>query len=376
MSSSWGNHLKLSIFGESHGDIVGGTLHDFPAGIYVDLDKIKLGLKLRQGSNNFTTAKKVEDRPTIISGIQNGYTTGAPITVIFSNPDANLNDFKKEVPRPSHADYVADIRYKGYADMNGGGHFSGRLTLPIVFFGMLCSSYLSSQGIDVVSHIKCIGEVYDDKFGEEFPKELIERLNSAPLATISPEARKRMVSLLMSISATGDSIGGAIETAVVGLPAGYGSPIFDNLESRLASMIFSIPAVKCVGFGYGAHFAHARGSAVADAFVLKDNGTIGTDTNFNGGLNGGISNGMPIIITTAFKPTPSIRQTQKTLNFETNKIVDWEVKRDHIECIAPRGNIIITSAVALVVMDAFLEGNGYMAIEPTLVSEAKKAEKN
>ncbi len=359
MSSVWGNNLKLSVFGEAHGQMIGGTLHNFPAGVTVNLDRIKLGLKLRQGSNNFTAARKEEDRPMIISGVTGGVTNGSPITVIFANKDCDVVDFKKEIPRPSHADYVAEVRYNGFADMNGGGHFSGRLTLPLVFFGMLCADYLEQKGVTVASHIKCIGEIYDEKFGSDYSAELMDRLNSSPLATISSEVRKKMVSLLMSIAAVGDSIGGAVETAVVGLEAGYGSPLFDNLESRIASILFAVPAVKSVSFGYGAKFAHARGSEVADAFVANVDGAAQTDHNYNGGLNGGISNGMPIIISTSFKPTPSIKQPQQTLNFETNKIVNLEVKGEHVACIAPRGNIVVTSAVAIAVLDAYIEGNGY-----------------
>lgn len=359
MSSVWGKNLKLSIFGEAHGQMIGGTLHDFPAGVTVNLDRIKLGLKLRQGSNNFTAARKEEDRPMIISGVTGGVTNGSPITVLFANKDVDVIDYKKEIPRPSHADYVAGVRYKGYADMNGGGHFSGRVTLPLVFFGMLCADYLEQQGVRIASHIKCIGEIYDEKFGSDYSEELMTRLNSSPLATISTDARKKMVSLLMSIAATGDSIGGAVETAVVGLGAGYGSPILENLESRIASILFAVPAVKSVSFGYGAKFAHARGSEVADSFVSNVDGVVTTDNNFNGGLNGGVSNGMPILISTSFKPTPSIKQPQQTLNFETNKVVNLEVKGDHVACIAPRGNIVITSAVAVAIMDAYLEGNGY-----------------
>ena len=361
MSSVWGSNLKLSLFGEAHGQMVGGTLHNFPAGVVVNLDRIKLGLKLRQGSNNFTAARKDEDRPTIISGVTNGITNGAPITVVFYNKDVDVVDYKKEVPRPSHADYVSNIRYNNHADTFGGGHGSGRSTLPIVFFGMLCADYLEKMGVKVVSHIKCIGEIYDDKFGTDFPDELIDRLNSAPLATISSEARKKMVSLLMSIGAVGNSIGGAVETAVVGLPAGYGSPMFDGLESKIASFLFAVPAVKSVSFGYGARFAHALGSDVADSFVLND-GKIETDNNFNGGLNGGISNGMPIIVSCSFKPTPSIKQPFKTLNFETNKIVNLEVKGEHVTCLAPRGAIIATSAVAICVMDSVMEGKGYFEL--------------
>ncbi len=371
MSSTWGSNLKLSIFGEAHGQMVGGTLHNFPAGVVVNLDRIKLGLKLRQGSNNFTAARKDEDRPTIISGVTNGITNGAPITVLFYNKDVDVVDYKKEVPRPSHADYVSNVRYHNHADTFGGGHGSGRSTLPIVFFGMLCADYLEKMKVQVVSHIKCIGEIYDDKFSNDFSDDLIERLNSSPLATICPDARKKMVSLLMGIGATGNSIGGAVETAVVGLEAGYGSPMFDGLESKIASFLFAIPAVKSVSFGYGARFAHALGSDVADSFVLKD-GKIETDNNFNGGLNGGISNGMPILISCSFKPTPSIKQPFKTLNFETNKVVNLEVKGEHVTCLAPRGAIIATSAVAICVLDSVLEGKGYFELNK--VAEATEEE--
>ena len=245
--------------------------------------------------------------------------------------------------------------------MNGAGHFSGRLTIPMVFFGMMIADYLEKRGIYVASHIKCIGEIYDEKFPEEIPVELIDRLNSAPLAAIDPEARKKMVSLLTSLYATGDSIGGAIESAVVGLPAGYGSPIFGGLESSMSSILFGIPAVKSVSFGHGAKFAHSRGSEVADGFEYED-GSVRTNHNFNGGLNGGISNGMPIKVTTVFKPTPSIAQPIKTLNFKTNDVVNLELKGTRLPSIAPRAAIVCTSAIAIAVMDAYMEGNGYKNI--------------
>lgn len=358
MGSVWGNNLKLSLFGEGRGAVVGGTLHGFPAGVTVDLDRIKRGLKLRQGSVNFTTARKEEERPQILSGVTNGVTNGAPVTVVFKNKDVNVSDHDASVPRPSHADYVASVRYAGFADMNGAGHFSGRLTIPMVFFGMMIADYLEKRGIYIASHIKCIGEIYDKKFPEEPDTELLDRLNSAPLPVIDPAQRKQMVSLLTSLYATGDSIGGAIESVVTGLPAGYGSPVFDNLECSMASILFAIPAVKAVSFGHGAKFAHSRGSEVADGFEYED-GTVKTNHNFNGGLNGGISNGMPIKVTTAFKPTPSIAQPIKTLNFKTNDIVNLELKGRHIPCLAPRAAIICTSAIAIAVMDAYLERNGY-----------------
>lgn len=359
MSSIWGTNLKISLFGESHGQVVGGTLHNFPAGVTINLDRIKLALKLRQGGNNFTMVRKEEERPKIISGITGGITNGAPITVIFGNKDYNVKEFIDGIPRPSQADYAADIRYNKAADLNGGGHRAGRITAPLVFLGTLCADYLSSKGIEVVSHIKCIGDVYDQRFDAEIPALLIERLNSSPLATISPEARKSMVSLIMGVKATGDSVGGSVESAVVGMPAGFGSPIFDNMESRIASILFAIPAVKGVGFGLGHMFAHSLGSNVGDSFITDESGSVKTATNFNGGLNGGMSNGMPIIVTTDFKPTPSIGQPQKTMDFIKNQIVDLTNKGDHIACLVPRANIVVTSAIALAVMDIYLEGVGY-----------------
>lgn len=359
MSSIWGNNLKISLFGESHGLTVGGTLHNFPAGVPLNLDRIKLALKLRQGGNNFTKVRKEEERPRILSGITNGVTNGAPITVIFGNKDYNVAEFIDGIPRPSQADYSLDRRYEGFADHNGGGHRSGRVTAPLVFLGTMCADYLSSKGVDIVSHIKCIGDIYDERFGPEISPVLIERLNSSPLATISPEARKRMVSLLQSVKATGDSLGGSVESAVVGIPAGVGSPIFDNMESKLASILFSIPAVKGVGFGLGHMFAHARGSEVNDRFTMGKDGEVRTATNNNGGINGGITNGMPIIVTTDLKPTPSISQPQKTMDFATNRIVDLSIRGDHVACLVPRANIVITSAIAVAVLDAMLECRGY-----------------
>lgn len=358
MSSVWGNAIKISVFGEAHGQYVGGTMHDFPAGVTLNMDRIKLALKLRQGSINFTSARKAEERPKIISGITKGVTNGAPITVVFGNKDFNVQEYVEGVPRPSCADYVASVRYNGSADMNGGGHFAGRLTLPMVFFGAMCADYLSSKGIEIASHIKKIGETRDERFPAEIDRRLIDRLNSSPLATISSDARKRMVSLLESVKATGDSIGGAVESVVLNMPAGFGSPIFDNVESKLASLLYSIPAVKSVSFGHGYDFAKSRGSLVNDDFIFAD-GKVKTATNYNGGLNGGITNGMPILVATVFKPTPSITQPQQTLDINTHKMIDLQVKGEHVCCLAPRANIVVTSAIAIAILDIYLEGTGY-----------------
>lgn len=360
MSSIWGNNIKLSIFGEAQGELIGGTLHDFPAGIPVNLDRIKQGLKLRQGSVNFTSINRSEDRPVIVSGVTKGLTNGAPITVLFYNKIETPEDPDKVILRPSHADYVASVRYRGFADMREGGHFSGKLTLPIVFFGMLCADYLEHMGIKVVSHVKSIGNIADEPFGIDIANDLIDRLNSMSMPTISNEARKKMVSLLQGISAVGDSIGGAIETAIVNLPAGYGSPCFDSLECHLGALMFSIPGVKSVGFGLGNDFSKARGSEVADSFFRTDEGKIETDNNFNGGLNRGVSNGMPIVMTTVFKPIPSIQQPMKGLDLNTSEVVDLEVRRNHVVCYAPRSNVVATSVAAIATLDSILEGNGYM----------------
>ncbi|HQC55218.1 MAG TPA: chorismate synthase [Clostridia bacterium] len=360
MSSVWGNNIKLSIFGEAQGEVFGGTLHDFPAGIPVNLDRIKLGLKLRLGNINFTSMRKQDDRPVIVSGVHKGVTNGAPITVLFYNKNASDTESGNVILKPSHADYVADVRYRGYADQRDGGHFASKITLPIVFFGMLCADYLQHMGIKVVSHVKAIGNIQDESFGVHIDDELIERLNSMSMPTISNDVRKRMVSLLQSISAIGDSIGGAVETAIVGLPAGFGSPCFDGLESKLASLIFALPGVKSISFGLGNDFVKARGSEVADSFYVTENGKIETDNNFNGGLNRGISNGMPIIMNTVFKPIPSIQQPMKGLDLVTNEIVDLKVNREHTVCHAPEGNVLATSVAAIVTLDSILEGEGYM----------------
>ena len=358
MSSIWGKHLQLSLFGEAHGEYIGGTLHNFPAGVAINLDRIKLGLRMRKGSINFVPLQKEEDRPIIVSGVTQGITNGAPITVLFSNPDYQVIDFKKEVPRPSQADYVAMIRYLNAADMNGGGHLSGRLTAPIVFFGMLCADFLAYKKIEVVSHIKSIGKIEDESFGIDIDPILIERLNSSSFATISPEARKLMTSLISSIYALDDSVGGSIETAIVVMEAGYGSPFFYNLESNLASFIYAIPAVKAVEIGYGTALANSRGSVVIDSFTRDGSGRIKTTNNYNGGLNGGITNGMPVIIKTTLKPNPSIHQPQKTLDFETNKVVDLTLHRKHVACLVPKNNIIMTSAAAIVFFDSYLAWHG------------------
>lgn len=374
MSSIWGKNIQLSIFGETSSEYIGGTLHNFPAGVEINLDKINLGLKLRKGTITFTPIKRVDDRPIIISGVTRGVTNGAPITVLFANPKYQPIDDKKEPPKPSHADYVAMQRFNNAANLDGGGHFSRKLTLPIVFFGMLCADFLAYKGIEIVSHIKSIGKVEDESFGVDIDPILVERLNSSSFPTISQEARKLMTSLISSIYAIDDSIGGSIETAIVGLDAGLGSPIFDNLESNLASFFFAIPAVKAFEVGYGVNFAHSRGSEVTDSFLIDENGKVRTNNNFNGGMNGGISNGMPIIIKTTLKPLQSTRQLQNTLEFGTNKVVDLELHREHVASLVPRNTIIMTSAAAITLFDAYLGCHGHK--HTVLTDEEIEAYKN
>jgi chorismate synthase len=287
MSSFWGKTLKLSMFGEVQGQIVGGTLHDFPKGVTVNTDRIKLGLKLRQGIINFNDAFKAEDTPKIISGITAGVTNGAPITVQFDNKHLDDRHFSK--------------------------YFSPRFTLPMVFFGMLAQDYLANKGIHICSHIKSVGETYDDPLPPVYDKILFDRLNFSPLATINCEARKRIVSLVESLKATGDSVGCKIETVVTGLPRDLKSPLFDNLDARIAKTVFPIPLVNGVTFDK----------------VINES----------------------IVMTTSCRPTPTVAE-QLARQYQT---IELDVKHGHKPCAVPRTTIVVTSAVALSVLDALLE---------------------
>lgn len=350
MRNTFGSHVSVTLFGESHGTAVGAVVDGLAPGIPVDEDFIRRQLTLRRPVGALSTPRQESDPFVIESGVYNGKTTGAPILIRIPNSDTKSGDYTPftATPRPGHADYTAKIKFGGYADPRGGGHFSGRLTAAIVAAAALVIPALEKKGISIASHIARIADVADRPFGDLAAD--MAKLNDVAFAVLDDEAAEAMKGAILAAAADGDSVGGVLETVVTGLPVGVGEPWFDSLESTLAHALFSIPAVKGVEFGDGFALTEMRGSEANDCFV-KDGDTVATATNHNGGINGGISNGMPLIIRTAVKPTPTIHKTQHTLNIETGEPVELIAGGRHDPCIVHRARVVADSMVALTLCD-------------------------
>lgn len=353
MSSTFGEHLKLSIFGQSHGPAIGMTLDGIPAGLAVDLDQLQSFLNRRTpGNHSYSTSRKEDDCPEFLSGIVDNHTCGAPIAAVIRNNNAKPSDYDglKDCPRPGHADYTAQMKYNGFQDASGGGHFSGRLTAPLCIAGGLCKQWLEAKGIHVNAHIFQISDVHDIPFDPVSPQTHLI-LDSFPV--ISEEAGNLMQAKISSAKANGDSVGGVIECVVTGLPAGIGDPMFGGLESRISSIVYGIPAVKGVEFGLGFECASMVGSRTNDPFYY-DGDTVKTLTNHAGGILGGVSNGMPLLFKTAIKPTPSIAIPQHSVSLSMHQDVEIVVKGRHDPCIVPRAVPVVEAACAIAIYDAFL----------------------
>ncbi|MGI6160759.1 MAG: chorismate synthase [Christensenellales bacterium] len=354
MSASRGRSLRLTIFGESHGSAIGAVLDGVPAGTVIDMDSIRFEMSRRASSLSMSTPRREPDIPEILSGVLNGRATGAPIAAIIKNTDTRSVDYAalKNLPRPGHADYTAHVKYSGFNDRRGGGHFSGRLTAPLVFAGAIARAILSGFGISVISHISEIGGIKDTPFDAVAPA-LPEGFYQRRLPVIDETAGLDMANAVAKASTDGDSLGGIVECAAVGLIPGLGEPFFDSVESVLSAALFSIPAIKGIEFGAGFGMAKMTGSTANDAFIIKD-GDIATATNNNGGINGGITNGMPLIFRCAIKPTPSISSEQQTVNLETMQKQTISISGRHDACIVPRALAAIEAATALCLGDMLL----------------------
>jgi len=353
MSSTYGENLKLSIFGQSHGPAIGMTLDGIPAGLPVDTEKLQAFLNRRApGQNDWSTPRKEEDRPEFLGGILDGFTCGAPIAAVIYNKNTRSGDYAnlKDCPRPGHADYTAQIKYGGFQDSAGGGHFSGRLTAPLCIAGGLCKQWLEEMGIKIGAHIFGIGDAGDDKFDWLNPQ--LEAVDPN-FPVINPEAGEQMRQIIAAAKADGDSVGGLIQCAVTGLPAGLGEPMFGGVESKLSQIIYGIPAVKGLWFGDGMWAFLARGSEFNDAFSLQD-GRISTVTNHNGGILGGITTGMPVLFHVAIKPTPSISKTQQSISLTRKQEQELTVNGRHDPCIVPRAVPVIEAAAAVAIYDLIL----------------------
>ena len=354
MSSTYGEMLKLSIFGQSHGAAIGMTLDGIPAGLPVDFEKLQQFLNRRApGQNDWSTPRKEEDRPEFLAGILNGHTCGAPIAAVIHNTNTRSKDYSNlhHCPRPGHSDYTAQVKYGGYQDVAGGGHFSGRLTAPLCIAGGLCKQWLEVEGIRIGAHIEWLHGLNDTFFDRLDPQ--IDGIRS-DFPVISEYKAQRMKEIIAEARAQGDSVGGSIECAVTGLPVGLGEPMFGGMESRIAQIVYGIPAVKAVQFGIGSSVANIPGSECNDEFHMED-GIVKTKTNNCGGILGGITNGMPLIFSAAFKPTPSISKPQQTVNLKTGENTTIEIKGRHDPCIVPRAVPVVEAAAAIAIYDAFLE---------------------
>lgn len=359
MASITGNNIKISLFGESHGEMVGVTINGLKAGIKLDTDYIKKELEKRKAVGPISTKRVESDDFSIISGYFNGYTTGAPLTIIVKNENVKSNDYKPNVLRPGHADYTSFLKYNGYQDYRGGGHLSGRMTVCLVCCGAICKQILESKGIIIGSHIKQIYNIIDVDFAVN-KKELtnqIERMNQLSFPTISLNIGEEMKKVIEEAKNDNDSVGGIIETAALNVEGGIGEPFFDSIESKLSSLLFAIPGVKGVEFGKGFEMASMLGSKANDEFIYQNG--IETLSNNNGGINGGISNGMPIIIKVCLKPTPSISKTQNTVDLLKNTNTTLKIKGRHDPCIVHRARVVVDSMVALGILDLYIDRFGY-----------------
>lgn len=354
MSSTYGESLKLSIFGQSHGAAIGMTMDGIPAGLAVDFDKLQTFLNRRApGQNDWSTPRKEEDRPEFLAGIVDGFTCGAPIAAVIHNKNTRSGDYAnlKDCPRPGHADYTAQIKYGGFQDAAGGGHFSGRLTAPLCIAGGLCKQWLEEQGISIGARIASVGGVEDTVSFDPLNPQLDDVRPDFP--TLTEAGAQQMREKIAAARADGDSVGGIIECAVTGLPAGLGEPMFGGVESRLAQILYGIPAVKAVEFGAGSDVADMFGSQCNDPYAVA-NGTVRTVTNHAGGILGGITNGMPVIFRCAIKPTPSISRPQQSISLTTEKEQELIVKGRHDPCIVPRAVPVIEAAAAIALFDLIL----------------------
>lgn len=367
MSSIWGEQIKISVFGESHGTAVGVVIDGLPSGILLDLDKINLEMSRRRpGKDIFTTQRKETDTVEIVSGFFNGYTTGAPLCGIIRNNDKRSADYDdiKNIMRPGHADYTSYISYNGFADYRGGGHFSGRLTAPVVFAGAIANQYLSHYKITIGTHLLKIGNILDKSVNAvDIQAEQLLSFRDMRFPVLCNETAERMKKEINEARNDFDSVGGVLETAIINLPQGLGSPMFKSVESRISAFVFSIPAVKGIEFGAGFELAAMRGSEANDEFYLdwSDNGkkTPRTKTNHSGGINGGITNGMPVVFRTCIKPTSTISKPQHTFNISTMEETEHIFKGRHDPCVAVRAVPVIDAAAALVIMDLMLKCEKY-----------------
>lgn len=353
MSSTWKNNIEITIFGESHGKAIGVVLGNLPSGIKIDFDAVAKEMKRRApGQDKMSTSRKEADQVEIISGIQDGITTGAPLCGMIYNSDQHSKDYSllKEKMRPGHSDYPAFVKYKGFNDVRGGGHFSGRITAPIVFAGAIAKQILMQKGIYIGAHILSIKNIYDENFDQRLSLDTLNFLSKQHYPVINQEKYDQFVETVDQARMNLDSVGGKIECAIIGLEPGLGEPFFDSIESHLSSLLFSIPAVKSVAFGND-KISELYGSEANDCYYYDKTGKVKTTSNNNGGITGGISNGMPIVFTVGIKPTPSIGKEQKTIDVRHQENTTLAIKGRHDPCIVFRATVVVEAMAALAMLD-------------------------
>ncbi|WP_298033442.1 chorismate synthase [uncultured Dysosmobacter sp.] len=359
MSSKFGKLLTVSVFGQSHGKAIGVVLDGLPAGEAVDLDELNAFLDRRKpGKSPLSTTRKEADAPVFLSGLENGVTCGSPLCAIIENGDQRSKDYREllDKPRPGHADYTAACKWDGCADMRGGGHFSGRLTAPLCIAGGIAKQILARRGVYVGAHLAAVGTENDVSFPLHPTKELFDSVAAKSFPVLDGQAGERMQAVILAAKNDMDSVGGVIECAAVGLPAGLGDPMFDGVENRLAAALFGIPAVKGVEFGAGFGASRLHGSENNDPFTMEE-GRIVTTQNNAGGILGGITTGMPVMLRVGIKPTPSIGRSQRTVSLSAQADAELTIHGRHDPCIAHRAVPVVEAVTAAVLLDLLLEGN-------------------
>ena len=355
MASSYGKKLKFTIFGQSHAQAIGVTAEGIPAGKKIDPDELQAFLARRApGGGRLTTARREADKVEILCGIADGVTCGSPLTAVIYNTNTRSGDYKNimDMPRPGHADYPAWVKYGGKNDVAGGGHFSGRLTAPLCIIGGICLQLLRQEGIGIAAHVSNIGPIKDARFDPMDPAS--QKLSGGRIPVIDPAAEQAMLQIVEEAAQRGDSVGGSIECAAWGLPAGLGEHMFDGMENRISQVVFGIPAVKGIEFGAGFDVCGMYGSEHNDAYCIKD-GVIRTKTNNHGGILGGMTTGMPLIFRAAFKPTPSIYMPQQSVKLSEMKEDTLVIKGRHDPCILLRAVPVVEAAAAVAIYDALLD---------------------
>lgn len=352
-----GDKLKITLFGESHGRCVGVCIEGLPYGLRLDMDKIAEFSRRRRGIDSVSTGRREPDEVEIMSGVMDGVTTGGGLCAMIFNRDTRSKDYRPDIPRPSHADYAAKGRYGGFNDYRGGGMFSGRLTAPLVFAGAVCDTILEQKGVITGVHVLGIHNVCDSPIDMvKVDAELLRKLNAMDIPVITDGLEKEMINAVLAAKAEGDSLGGILEFAAVGYPPFIGGNYFDRLNSKLAGLIFSLPAFCALEFGGGFDMARRTGFEVNDS-LYYDGDEVKTLTNNSGGINGGITNGMPIILRCAVKPTPSVYKSQKTIDMNSKTNIEHMISGRHDPCIALRAGIVLRSMVNIGLCDSILQAD-------------------